>query len=73
MKNSMEPSEDSEKCVNSHKDVALIVEYDTFMSAKHAELSNWRKNNGFEDVTCLSTRWVCTLKETSEGVTPKAR
>jgi hypothetical protein len=22
---------------------------------------------------CISTRWICTLKETSEGIIPKAR
>ncbi len=39
---------------------------------------NWYKNNVFEDVDdagqkCVSTRWVCSLKEAPNGIMPKAR
>ena len=42
------------------------------------ELSTWKRNNVFEEVKdegqkCISTRWVCTLKETTAGVVRKAR
>ena len=58
--------------------ITLIVDDDAFIPAKHNELSNWRKNDIFEKVKdegqkCISTRWVCTLKETPDGIVPKAR
>lgn len=70
------PSE-SEECTSKGEDV-FVVHDDVFVSAKHAELINWKKNDVFEEVTdegqkCVSTRWVCTLKETAAGVVPKAR
>ena len=48
------------------------------MPAKQTEVSNWKRNDVFEEVKdegqkCISTRWVCTLKETPDGVVPKAR
>ena len=51
---------------------------DVFHPAKQAELCNWKENDVFEEVSdegqkCISTRWVCTLKETPDGVAPKAR
>lgn len=38
----------------------------------------WKRNEVFEEVKvegqkCISTRWVCKLKETADGVAPKAR
>lgn len=71
------PSEHAELCADCHEEDVLIVN-DAFMPAKHAELSNWKQNNVFEEVKdegqkCISTRWVCTLKETPDGVVPKAR
>ncbi len=58
--------------------IHLIVHDDLFMSAKNTELSTWKRNNVFEEVKddgqkCISTRWVCTLKEATAGVVPKAR
>lgn len=45
---------------------------------KHAEIKNWSDTNMFAEVRdegqkCISTRWVCTLKETDTGLEPKAR
>lgn len=39
---------------------------------------SWRDNSVFEEVKdegqkCMSTRWVCTYKETLKGIVPKAR
>ena len=50
----------------------------SFDFAKHVEIKNWKDNNVFEEVKnegqkCVSTRWVCTLKETLTGPVPKAR
>ena len=72
------PTEYAERCADCHEEDVLIVNDDAFMSAKHAELSNWKQDNVFEEVKdegqkCISTRWVCTLKETTQGVVPKAR
>lgn len=72
------PSEHAELCADCHQEDTLIVNDDAFMPAKHAEPSNWKKNEVFEEVKderqkCISTRWVCTLKETPDGVVSKAR
>lgn len=72
------PSEDVQLCTDFHENDILIVHQDTFTHAKQAELSNWRKNNVFEEQKdegqiCISTKWVCTLKETTNGIVPKAR
>lgn len=72
------PSEHAELCADCHQEDILIVNDDAFMPAKHAELSNWKQNDVFEEVKdesqkCISTRWVCILKETPYGVVPKAR
>lgn len=50
----------------------------SFNTAKQDEIMNWYKNNVFEEVDdagqkCISTRWVCSLKETPNGIVPKAR
>ncbi len=47
-------------------------------SAKLDEISNWKEHGVFDEVKnmgqrCISTRWVCTLKETPDGIVPKAR
>lgn len=72
------PSERAEVCTDSHKNEILIVDEDIFIPAKQTELDNWKKNSVCDEVKdegqkCISTRWVCTLKETSDGVVPKAR
>lgn len=73
----MVPSDHAELCADCHEDDILIVNDDPFMPAKHAELCNWKRNNVFEEVKdkcqkCISTRWVCTLKESPDGVVPEA-
>ncbi len=57
---------------------ALITKDISFDAAKQDEIVNWYKNNVFEEVDdagqkCVSTRWVCSLKETPNGIIPKAR
>lgn len=74
----MLPPEHAEICADCYKDDILIVNDDAFMQAKHTELNNWKRNDVFEEVKdegqkCISTRWVCTLKEMPDGVIPKAR
>lgn len=58
-------------------DVLITKEF-SFDAAKQDEIMNWYKNNVFEEVDdagqkCVSTRWVCSLKETPNGIMPKAR
>lgn len=74
----MVPSEDADICVDGQEDDIVILDDDAFIPAEHTELSNWTRNNAFEEVKdeghkCISTRWVCTLKKTPEGVAPKPR
>lgn len=50
----------------------------SFDVAKQQEIENWQSNGVFDEVKdlgqkCVSTRWVCTLKETTNGVVPKAQ
>lgn len=56
----------------------LILQDVSFTEAKSAELESWYRNRVYVEVhdigqKCVSTRWVCTLKETSEGSVRKAR
>lgn len=56
----------------------LITKDVSFDAAKQEEIMSWYKNNVFEEVNdvgqkCVSTRWVCSLKETPNGIVPKAR
>ena len=56
----------------------LITKDVSFDDAKQVEIENWNRNNVFEEVKdtgqkCVSTRWVCSLKETEKGIVPKAR
>lgn len=72
------PSDHAEVCADCHEDDIVIVNDDAFMPAKHAELCNWKRNDVFEEVKdegqkCISMRWVCPLKESPDGVVPKAR
>ncbi|XP_024125019.2 uncharacterized protein LOC112144625 [Oryzias melastigma] len=62
---------------NTDSDV-LITKDVSFDAAKKQEFENWRNNGVYEEVPddgqkCISTRWVCTLKETTNGIVPKAR
>lgn len=56
------PSEHAEICADCYKDYILIVNDDAFMQVKHTELSNWKRNDVFEEMKdegqkCISTRW----------------
>ena len=56
----------------------LITKDISFSEAKLEEIKNWQNNDVFEEVEdegqkCVSTRWVCSLKESSKGIVPKAR
>lgn len=72
----MTPSEDAKSCTD--RDERLVVKEDIFSQAKQTELDNWKRNDVFKEEKdkgqkCISTRWVCTLKETPVGIVPKAR
>lgn len=64
---------------STHQDSdVLIIEDETFVVAKKAELDNWQRNCVFKEVKddgqkCISTRWMCSAKETPDGIVPKAR
>ena len=71
-------SEHAELWADCHENDIHIVNDDAFIPAKHTELSNWKRNDVFEEEKtvgqkCASTKWVCTLKETPDGVVPKTR
>ena len=56
----------------------VITKDISFDAAKQEEIKNWHNNDVFEEVEnagqkCVSTRWVCSLKETPKGIVPKAR
>ena len=57
-----------------------VTEEVSFDQAKQDELISWKNNNVYKEVQksnsnrkCISLRWVCTLKETKDGIKPKAR
>lgn len=61
----------------THEDVFVTKDV-SFDEAKENEIKSWQQNEVFEEVEdkgqkCISTRWVCTLKETENGLVPKAR
>lgn len=63
--------------IDTHEDV-LVTKDVSFDEAKQNEIKSWRQNEVFLEVEdkgqkCISTRWVCTLKETEHGLVPKAR
>lgn len=56
----------------------MVTQDISFNLAKQREIKSWIENDVFEEVQdegqkCISTRWVCTLKETLAGLAPKAR
>lgn len=57
----------------------MITENVSFDEAKMKELESWKNNKVYtEEIDkgqkCVSTRWICTLKESSDGgIKPKAR
>lgn len=73
----IEPAVTDVRATNVSEDV-LVTKYLSFDLAKQEEMKCWRDNSVFEEVQdegqkCISTRWVCTLKETLAGLVPKAR
>lgn len=71
-------SEDAKSCTDKNRDEILVVKEDIFSQAKQTELTtdNWKRKNVFEvekdkSQKFLSTRCVCTLKETPGGIVPK--
>lgn len=55
----------------------MMVDTD-FTEAKQKEIRSWVENNVFEEEAdtgqkSISLKWVCTLKQTSDGILPKAR
>ena len=56
----------------------LVVDDISFAHAKAVELENWSKNKVYDEIPnkgqkYITTRWVCTAKETKEGIISKAR
>ncbi|CAG2196696.1 unnamed protein product [Mytilus edulis] len=63
---------------SSDDDSVMIFEDVSFREAKLKELNSWKNNSVYEQCTdtgqkCISTRWICSLKDTSEGTIHKAR
>lgn len=59
-------------------ETVMVLEDISMHNAKLAELNNWKHNEVYKDVEdqgqkCISTRWMCTLKQTKDGIKPKAR
>lgn len=59
-------------------DSVMIFEDVSFKDAKLKELISWKNNNVYDEhkdtgQKCNSTRWICSLKDTSEGTIHKAR
>ena len=62
---------------NSDESVLLTNEV-YFNEVKSVELDSWKKDKVYTEVEdvgqkCISTRWVCSLKSTPNGIIPKAR
>ena len=60
------------------EDTVMVIENESFKNAKHKELESWAANDVYTEQAdygqkCISTRCVCTLKETQEGLKAKAR
>ncbi|XP_048012163.1 uncharacterized protein LOC125245541 isoform X2 [Megalobrama amblycephala] len=73
----IEPAVTDVNTTNISEDV-LVTKDLSFDLAKQEEIKSWKDNNVFEEVQdegqkCISTRWVCTFKETLTGLVPKAR
>ncbi|CAC5425237.1 unnamed protein product [Mytilus coruscus] len=63
---------------SSDDDSVMIFEDVSFREAKLKELISWKNNSVYEECTdtgqkCISTRWICSLKDTSEGTIHNAR
>lgn len=82
MVENLETISDTESCITDEQtdvdDSIMMMDEVSFEEAKKAELDSWKRNNVYEEVEdrgqkCISTRWICTLKEVNEGIIPKAR
>ena len=56
----------------------MLTETSCFDKAKSKELASWKEHDVFEEVDftgqkCVSTRWICTMKNTADGLVSKAR
>ena len=63
---------------SSIEENVMILDSVSFYEAKCNELQSWKENKVFDEISddgqkCVSTRWICTLKETKEGIKSKAR
>lgn len=59
-------------------DTALVLENISFKDAKMKELESWKRNGVYVEhknigQKCISTRWICNLKDTPDGTIHKAR
>jgi len=70
---------ETESSINEGEEENIMVCEDaSFQTAKCDELDSWKRNEVYEEMhdsgqKCISTRWICTYKETPNGVIPKAR
>ena len=56
----------------------MLTERIWFDKAKSKELASLKEHDVFEEVNfteqkCASTGWICTMKNTTDGLVPKAR
>ena len=56
----------------------MFMDEVSFENAKKEEHESWKKNHVYTEIedngqSCVSTRWVCTLKETKDEVKTNAR
>lgn len=71
-------AESDERTGFSDNEDVLVLESVSFAAAKNAELESWKTNQVYAEVPdsgqkCVSTRWVCTMKELDGDFIPKAR
>ena len=64
--------------IERNEDSIMIVDNEQFYKAKLEELQSWKNNEVYTEVEnkgqkCVSTRWVCSMKSTDDGVIPRAR
>ena len=56
----------------------FVINSIDFTNAKQSELKSWIENKVYKVVKrtnqpCISLRWVCSTKQTKEGLKPRAR
>ncbi|KAL5006315.1 hypothetical protein ScPMuIL_015121 [Solemya velum] len=74
----LETTIDSEDVAREQDESVMKLEGVSFDDAKCGELNSWKKNRVYIEIPdmgqkCISTRWICTLRETDIGIVPKAR